>query len=119
MTTHRCECGSELKALVFGLPDSRDLDGGFLDDVVLGGCMVRGGGADPNLACPDCDRRYVRVRRRLLSEEAWLAPLSVGKGDDGGLRVTLNDMAGKTVTLQVGREAYEHFAGFLAPAAAT
>lgn len=82
--------------------------------------MVRGGGAEPNLACPDCARRYVRLRRRLFSEAAWLAPLSVEEKGDSGLRVTLNDMAGKTVTLQIDREeAHEHFAGFLVTPAAT
>ena len=75
MAVLACECGSELRRLVFGMPDSRDVEAGLLDEVVLGGCMVRGGGSDPNLACSNCDRRNVWFRKHLFAEELWLAPI--------------------------------------------
>lgn len=115
MAVHTCGCGAELRRLAFGIPDARDVSAGLLDEIVLGGCMVRGGGADPNLACPACDRRYVSLSGHLFGEEHWLAPVAVTSEAPGALRVTLIDEEGKEVLLVVTSEnhALAHFEKFV------
>ena len=99
-----CECGSELRQLVFGIPDSRDVEAGLLDDVVLGGCMVRGGGSDPDLACPACDRRYVWFFGHLFAEESWLAPIEAVLSPQGELQIILRGRDGHAVSLHLSSE---------------
>jgi len=101
MAVQECTCGSKLQRIVFGLPESRDMEAGRLDDVVLGGCMVRGDGADPNRACPDCDRRYMWFRGHLFAEESWLAPIEVTQNAIGELRVVLRGLDDQDVLLHV------------------
>lgn len=112
MAQKRCDCGADLRRLLFGRPEEGDVATGLLNDVILAGCMVHGDGADPNYGCPDCDRRYVFFRGQLIPEDYWLAPLSV-EGDEV-LSVSLAGSSGQTFTVEVTSQdrGYTHFSRF-------
>lgn len=75
--------------------------------------MIRGGGADPNYACPRCERRYIWFRGYIFAEESWLEPLAVVSAEPELLRLVLRANDGREVPLQIASDdhAFPHFEG--------
>ena len=97
---------------MFGIPEEGDVATGLLNDVIVAGWLVHGDGADPNYGCPDCDRRYVFFRGKLIPEKYWLAPLSV-EGSEV-LSVSLAGLNRETFIIEVTSRdrVYAHFSQF-------